>query len=185
MVKRYAMSDAPTYEEMAISVLIEQILAGNIQSIEVYGDDLLVRTKDNRTFRSRKESEFSLVEFLRGKGVKTGLDGVQVVVKDSTSLGGLGLRTFGRREELVFLGRMVEEQQDYGEKVADAIDAEIKALVERAHDEAIDILTTNKPKLVQIAERLVAEETLEGEKLEALFKEPVPSSEPAAGSTTN
>jgi cell division protease FtsH len=93
----------------------------------------------------------------------------------------LGLRTFGRREELVFLGRMVDEQKDYGDKVADSIDAEMKALVERAYAEAKDILTRNKAKLVQIAERLIAEETLEGEKLEALFKEPVPSATPDAG----
>jgi ATP-dependent Zn protease len=174
MVKRYAMSDEQHYEDMPISVVIEQILAGNILSIEVYGDDLLVRTKDNRIFRSRKESRFTLVGFLREKGVQTGLDGVQVIVKDSASLGGLGLRTFGRREELVFLGRMVDEQTDYGEKVADAIDAQIKIIVENAHNAARDILTKNKPKLIQIAARLITEETLEGEKLEALFKEPVP-----------
>jgi cell division protease FtsH len=95
----------------------------------------------------------------------------------------MGLRTFGRREELVFLGRMVDEQKDYGDKVADEIDAEIMILVERAYAEARDILTKNKAKLIQIAERLIAEETLEGEKLEALFKELVPSSTPAAGST--
>jgi cell division protease FtsH len=95
----------------------------------------------------------------------------------------MGLRTYGRREELVFLGRMVDEQKDYGDKVADEIDAEIMILVERAYAEARDILTKNKAKLIQIAERLIAEETLEGEKLEALFKELVPSSTPAAGST--
>ncbi len=173
MVKRYAMSDEPRYEEMAISVVIDQLLAGSIQSIEVYGDDLLVRTKDGRTFQSRKESDFSLVEFLRKQGVNTDSDGVQVIVKDSGSLGDLGLRTFGRREELVFLGRMVDEQTDYGDKVADSIDAKIKAIVGRAYAEARDILTKNKPKLIQIAERLIVEETLEGEKLEALFKEPV------------
>ena len=96
----------------------------------------------------------------------------------------MGLRTFGRREELVFLGRMVDEQKDYGDKVADEIDAEITVLVERAYAEARDILTRNKAKLVQIAERLIAEETLEGEKLEALFKELVPSATPDAGSTS-
>jgi len=95
----------------------------------------------------------------------------------------MGLRTYGRREELVFLGRMVDEQKDYGDKVADEIDAEIMVLVERAYAEARDILTKNKAKLIQIAERLIAEETLEGEKLEALFKELVPSSTPEAGST--
>jgi cell division protease FtsH len=182
MVKRYAMSDEPRYEEMAISAVIAEILADNIKSIEVYGDDLLVQTKDDRIFQSRKESDFSLVEFLREQGINTSSDGVQVIVKDSASLGGLGLRTFGRREELVFLGRMVDEQQDYGDKVADAIDAEIKSLVEDAYARAKDILNKNRPKLVQIAQRLVAEETLEGEKLETLFKEPVPPSTPAAGS---
>jgi cell division protease FtsH len=96
----------------------------------------------------------------------------------------MGLRTFGRREELVFLGRMVDEQKDYGDKVADEIDAEITVLVERAYAEARNILTENKAKLVQIAERLIAEETLEGEKLEALFKELVPSATPDAGSTS-
>jgi len=181
MVKEYGMSEEPRYEEMPISTVIAEILSGKVESIEVYGDDLLVRTKDNRVFRSRKEADFSLVEFLRERGVNTGSDGVQVFVKDSSSLGSLGLRTFGRREELVFLGRMVDEQKDYGDKVADSIDAEMKALVERAYAEAKDILTRNKAKLVQIAERLIAEETLEGEKLEALFKEPVPSATPDAG----
>jgi len=91
----------------------------------------------------------------------------------------LGLRTFGRREELVFLGRMVDDQKDYGDKVADEIDNEIKRLIDRAFADAKDILANNKGKLVQIAQRLIAVETLEGEALEATFKEPVPSPEAA------
>ncbi len=102
----------------------------------------------------------------------------------------LGLRTFGRREELVFLGRMVDEQKDYGDKVADEIDREISKLIEGSYVQARDILARNKAKLVQIAERLIAEETLEGEKLEALFKEPVPApaaqaAEPSKDSTAS
>ena len=182
MVKEYGMSEEPRYEEMPISNVIAEIQAGNIETIEVYGDDLLVRTKDKRVFRSRKEADFSLVEFLRKRGANTGSDGVQVIVKDLSSLGGLGPRTFGRREELVFLGRMVDEQKDYGDKVADSIDAEMKSLIDTAYAQAKDILTKNKAKLVQIAERLIAEETLEGDKLEALFNEPVPSATPDAGS---
>jgi len=94
----------------------------------------------------------------------------------------LGLRTYGRREELIFLGRMVDEQKDYGDKIADEIDSEISVLINNAYDGARDILTKNKAKLVQIAQRLIVEETLEGEKLEALFKELVPSSDQAANS---
>lgn len=105
---------------------------------------------------------------------------VRRMVKEYGMSEKMGLRTFGRKDELVFLGRMVDEQKDYGDKVADEIDEEIKRLIDNAYAEAKDILTKNKEKLVQIAERLVAEETLEGEALEAVFNEPVPSSEPVA-----
>ncbi len=97
------------------------------------------------------------------------------MVKEFAMSDKLPPRTFGRREELVFLGRMVDEQKDYGDKVADVIDEEIEALVNSSHNVAKDILTENKAKLVQIAQRLIAEETIEGEELEKLFNEPVPS----------
>ncbi|UCC60264.1 MAG: ATP-dependent zinc metalloprotease FtsH [Dehalococcoidia bacterium] len=95
----------------------------------------------------------------------------------------MGLRTFGRREELVFLGRMVEEQKDYGDRVADEIDEEISALIDSAYTEAKDILTKNKAALVQLAERLIAEETLEGEALEAVFSEMLPADKRPAKKT--
>jgi len=87
----------------------------------------------------------------------------------------LGPRTFGRREELVFLGREVAEQKDYSEKTAQEIDEEVNAVIQHAHDVATEILTKNRAKLVQLAEALIAEETLEGKDLEALFNAPVPS----------
>ncbi|UCG82196.1 MAG: ATP-dependent zinc metalloprotease FtsH, partial [Dehalococcoidia bacterium] len=95
----------------------------------------------------------------------------------------MGLRTFGRREELVFLGRMVEEQKDYGDRVADEIDEEISTLIDSAYAEAKDILTKNKAALVQLAERLIAEETLEGEALEAVFSEMLPADKRPAKKT--
>jgi len=105
---------------------------------------------------------------------------VRRMVKEYGMSEKMGLRTFGRREELVFLGRMVDEQKDYGDKVADEIDEEIKRLIDEAYARAKDILTENKEKLVQIAERLIIEETLEGDALEAVFNEPVPSAKPIA-----
>jgi cell division protease FtsH len=86
----------------------------------------------------------------------------------------LGPRTFGDKQELVFLGREISEQKDYGEKVADAIDAEVNRIIQQAQETAREILTKNRAKLELIAQRLIAEETLEGEELEALFKEPAP-----------
>jgi len=91
----------------------------------------------------------------------------------------LELRTFGHKEELVFLGREISEQRNYSERVALEIDREIRTIIQKAYDVAKAILAENKPKLVQIAQRLVAEESLEGEKLEKLFNEPVPATAPA------
>ena len=92
----------------------------------------------------------------------------------------LGPRTFGDKQELVFLGREISEQKDYGDKVANAIDEEVHKIIEHAHGVAKKILTENKPRLVHIAEKLVTEETVEGKKLEKLFGEPLPSPLPKA-----
>jgi len=90
----------------------------------------------------------------------------------------LGPRTFGRREELVFLGREVSEQKDYSEKTAEEIDEEVQGLIQRAYVVAKEILTQNRAKLVQVAEALIANETIEGEELEELFNKPVEEAAP-------
>ena len=114
-------------------------------------------------------------------GAQSDLEEVTTIARKMVKVYGMSdklpPRTFGRREELVFLGRMVDEQKDYGDKVADVIDEEIEALVNSSYNVAKDILTNNKAKLKQFAERLIAEETIEGEALENLFNEPVPSTE--------
>jgi len=92
----------------------------------------------------------------------------------------LGPRTFGHKEEMVFLGREISEQRDYSEKVAQEIDEEVHSIIQHAYETAKKILTENKPKLVQITERLIAQETLEGEELDALFNESVLSPQPEA-----
>jgi len=87
----------------------------------------------------------------------------------------LGPRTFGDKQEMVFLGREISEQKDYGDKIANTIDEEVNKIIRNAHRVAKKILAENKPKLVQVAEKLIAQETLEGAELEALLTAPVPS----------
>jgi len=64
----------------------------------------------------------------------------------------LGPRTFGDKQEMVFLGREIAEQKDYGDKVADTIDEEVNKIIQSAHRVAKRILIKNKPKLIQIAQ---------------------------------
>jgi cell division protease FtsH len=82
----------------------------------------------------------------------------------------LGPRTFGEREELIFLGREIREQKDYSEKIAELIDKEINKLIADASRTAKEITTKMRPKLNDIAELLLKKETIEREEFEALFK---------------
>ncbi|MGB3904944.1 MAG: ATP-dependent zinc metalloprotease FtsH [Anaerolineae bacterium] len=81
----------------------------------------------------------------------------------------LGPLTFGRKQELVFLGREIGEQRNYSEEVARTIDEEVRRLISQAHETALRILRKNKDKLVALAKKLMEVETLEGPDLEALF----------------
>ena len=56
----------------------------------------------------------------------------------------LGPRTFGKAEELVFLGREISETRDYSEKVAESIDDEVRTLIDDAHEVATSILKEHR-----------------------------------------
>ncbi len=81
----------------------------------------------------------------------------------------LGPRTFGRKEELVFLGREISEQRNYSEKVAEEIDEEVRQIIDKAYHTAKKILTENREKLDSIVGVLLEEETIEGEALAAVL----------------
>jgi cell division protease FtsH len=85
----------------------------------------------------------------------------------------LGPRTFGQKEELIFLGREISEQRDYSEKTALLIDTEVNKLIAKAYETATSLLTNNKDRLIHLAQILIVRENLEGEDLETAFNEPV------------
>ena len=81
----------------------------------------------------------------------------------------LGPMTFGKKQELIFLGREIAEQRDYSEAVAQEIDREVRGFIDEAHSRAREILTTYRDKLIALAQRLIEDETLEGAELEAML----------------
>jgi cell division protease FtsH len=81
----------------------------------------------------------------------------------------LGPLSFGKRDELVFLGREIGEQRNYSDDVARLIDEEVRAIIDRGYAKAMDVLTQHKDRLVELAERLVAEETIEQEEFDKMF----------------
>ncbi|MBU1292241.1 ATP-dependent zinc metalloprotease FtsH [Patescibacteria group bacterium] len=85
----------------------------------------------------------------------------------------LGPRTFGGREELVFLGREIATEKDYSEEMATQIDKEVTKFIDDAFLTAKKILGQKKKKLKQIADVLIEKETIERKEFERLMKKEV------------
>ena len=64
----------------------------------------------------------------------------------------LGPRAFGKKDELIFLGREINEQRNYSDEVAYQIDQEIQELIDAAHERARVIVEGNAEKLEAIAD---------------------------------
>jgi len=98
----------------------------------------------------------------------------------------LGPLTFGKKEEMVFLGRELATHKDYSEQTAVLIDQEVREIVEKANDKAMELLRANTDKLHLLANTLLERETIDGdemdrvlrgEKLEPITRDPGPSAD--------
>jgi cell division protease FtsH len=73
----------------------------------------------------------------------------------------LGPQQLGQKNGEVFLGREFGHQANYSEQVAASIDAEVRRLIDEAHERARTILTEHRETLDRLAEALVEKETLD------------------------
>jgi cell division protease FtsH len=89
----------------------------------------------------------------------------------------LGPLAFGRKDEMVFLGREISEQRNYSDQVAFEIDQEIRQIIDDAYATAERILSEHREQLDAITQLLIEHETIEGPEMEALFSEPRPKPE--------
>jgi len=86
----------------------------------------------------------------------------------------LGPLTFGKKDEMIFLGREISEQRNYSDEVAAKIDAEVREIIDRAYDRAKAALVTHREVLDKLAALLIEKETIEGEEFESLFSGVLP-----------
>ncbi len=83
----------------------------------------------------------------------------------------LGPVTYGRRQQLAFLGVAGEEERNFSEDTARIIDAESRALVEEAQQRAREILSARRPALDVLAAALQEREVMDREQVERLLRE--------------
>ncbi|GAC1326316.1 MAG: ATP-dependent zinc metalloprotease FtsH [Mycobacteriales bacterium] len=81
----------------------------------------------------------------------------------------LGALKFGQSQGEVFLGRDMGHQRDYSESVAAEIDAEVRGLIESAHDEAWEVLVEYRDVLDELVLRLMDKETVNKDEVIEVF----------------
>ena len=81
----------------------------------------------------------------------------------------IGAIKLGTDSSEPFMGRDYGHQRDYSENVAATVDAEIRKLIENAHQEAFDILVENRATLDAMVLQLLDKETLNKEEITAIF----------------
>ncbi|MDP3836586.1 MAG: ATP-dependent zinc metalloprotease FtsH [bacterium] len=137
---RYFQSKSDFVNDIAI------LLAGHLIEKEVFGEVTTGATSDLRRATSVARS----------------------LITDYGMSDVLGPRTFGHKEEMIFLGREIHEQRDYSEKIAEQIDHEIYSYISQASDKASAILKAQRDKLEKVVAALLDKETLEKEEFEAI-----------------
>jgi cell division protease FtsH len=183
------------YHEAGHAVVINALPeADTVQKVSIIsrgeaGGYTIAFPEEDRMLKSRKQILSDMITLLGGRAAE------EIVFNDITSgasndlervtklartmvmrLGmsdALGPMVYGKKEELVFLGREISEQRDYSEHIAEKIDTAIQNLIQEAYQKAKEILKQYRSELDQIAEKLLEVESLTASEFFEIFPTPV------------
>jgi cell division protease FtsH len=80
----------------------------------------------------------------------------------------LGPLQYGKTDELIFLGRQIQEEKNYSEETSKLIDSEVHDIVDRARRRAYELLTQYRSLLDAVVARLIEQETLSSDEFNTL-----------------
>jgi cell division protease FtsH len=140
---------------------------------------------EDRYLQSKTEFEDKIAGLLGGNAAERLIFGDTTTgasndIEKATALGPL---SFGKRDELVFLGREIGEQRNYSDEVAKQIDEEVRAIIDRGYARAMEVLVQHRDRLQALADKLIAEETVDADEFEKLFPDLPPKAPLHGGST--
>ncbi len=183
------------YHEAGHAVVINALPeADTVQKVSIIsrgeaGGYTMAFPEEDRMLKSRNQIMSDMIGLLGGRaaeeivfsditsGASNDLERVTKLARTMVTRLGmsdeLGPMVYGKKEELVFLGREISEQRNYSEHIAQKIDAAIQKIVQEAYQKSKSILTQYREELDKIAEKLLDVETLDADGFYALFPTPV------------
>ena len=144
---------------------------------------------EDRSYLSREYMIQQIVSLLGGRAAEQLMlgdisTGASNDIQRATSLARKMVGTYGMSEKLgtvafdagsdeVFIGKSMGHTRPYSEKTASEMDSEIRAIIDDAYKKAQEILKTYQQQLTEIAEYLLANETMTGDVFEGFFTDTV------------
>ena len=144
---------------------------------------------EDRSYLSREYMVQQIVSLLGGRAAEQLMlgdisTGASNDIQSATSLARKMVGTYGMSDKLgtvafdagsdeVFIGKSMGHTRPYSEKTASEMDSEIRAIIDDAYKKAQEILKTYQQQLTEIAEYLLANETMTGDVFEGFFTDTV------------
>ena len=151
------------------------------------GGYTMYRPTEDKSFMSKTEMEENVVSLLGGRvaealilndistGASNDIERASQIARNMVTKYGMSDRVgaimFGGGQGEVFLGRDFAQTKDYSEETANIIDEEVKRIVDRAYNRAVEILSAHTDKLHAVAGVLLEKEKIEGEEFDKIFEE--------------
>ena len=145
---------------------------------------------EDRSYLSREYMIQQIVSLLGGRAAEQLVlgdisTGASNDIQRATALARRMVGTYGMSEKLgtvafdtgsdeVFIGKSMGHTRPYSEKTAAEMDGEIRAIIDEAYQKAQDILRAYQRQLTEIAEYLLANETMTGDVFESYFRDVSP-----------
>jgi len=183
------------YHEAGHAVVLNALPeADTVQKVSIIsrgeaGGYTMAFPEEDRVLKSRRQIMSDMVGLLGGRaaeeivfnditsGASNDLERVTKLARTMVMRLGmseeLGQMVYGKKEELVFLGREISEQRDYSEHIAEKIDTAIQNIVQDAYKRSKDILIQYREELDKIAKKLLEVETLDADAFYEIFPTPV------------
>ena len=151
------------------------------------GGYTMYRPTEDKNFMSKSEMEETIVSLLGGRvaeqlilndistGASNDIERATKIARNMVTKYGMSDRVgaimLGSGQEEVFLGRDFGHAKEYSEETASVIDEEVKKIIDKEYNTALELLRTHIDKLHAIAGVLLEKEKIDGEEFDEIFNQ--------------